>query len=331
MSKTVLGFDIGESYIKIATKGNGGISVQAMQMPANLIQDGIIQMPHMLSDFLKELKKEYSFPRGECGIVIPDELTVCRSITLPAMTEKQLEVNLPFEFSDYISGEPQKYVYDYAFEEMICNDEGEPVEMRLTGAVMSKESVNSYVNIFKNAGLKLRTLIPQEIALNNIMRLALEEGRIEEDKEYCIVNLGHRATEIYIYKGAELSVIRNIHIGGASIDETIAENENVDIFVARTHKNKNYNKVLEAEFTREAFGRIAIEVMKVINFYRFNNRDTQLDNMYFTGGGSNLAGLCDSIVEINDLEKKDMKELLPAHVAEDTDMIGIYALGVLLQ
>ena len=331
MSKTVLGFDIGESNLKIAYKGNHGVTIHSIPMPDNLVQDGIIQMPHLMSDFLKGVKKEYGLPKGQCGIVVPEELVVCRSLTLPAMTEKQLEVNLPFEFSDYISGEPQKYVYDYAMQEMICNDEGEPVEMRLTGAVMSKESVLSYVDIFKNAGFVLRTLIPQEIALTNIMKEAVEEGRVEADKEYCIVNLGHRGTQVYIFKGGELTVFRNLHIGGKLVDEAIAEHRNVDVYVARNYKNKNYNGVLESEAVQEAFGRIAVEVRKVINFYRFNNRESTLECMYFMGGGSNIPALCDNIAEINDLKKNAMSELLPSYVSAEADMIGGFALGVLLQ
>ena len=331
MSKTICAFDIGESYIKIAVKSKKGMEVYSMQMPENLVKEGIIQMPHMLSDFLKEVKAECKLPKGECGIIVPDELTVCRTLTLPAMTEKQLQVNLPFEFSDYISGEPQKYVYDYALQEMYYDEDGKPTEMRLTGAVMSKESVTNYVNIFKHAGLKLRTLIPQEIALTNIMKDALETGRIEAENEYCIINLGHRATQIYIYKGDELVVYRNLHIGGAAIDEAIAENENVDVFVARNHKNRNYNQVLDAEYTKDTFARIAVEVRKVINFYRFNNRESMLEHVYFTGGGSNLTELCENIAEINDLQPKSMRELLPAEADQEMDMIGIFALGVLLQ
>jgi type IV pilus assembly protein PilM len=331
MSKTILTFDIGESYIKIAHRDNEKISVYAEQMPENLVSDGVVQMPHMLTDFLKELKKEYRLPKGECGLVVPDELTVCRTLTLPAMTERQLEVNLPFEFSDYISGEPQKYVYDYALQQMITDEEGNPKEMVLTGAVMSKEAVSNYINIFKNAGFKLHTLVPQEIALTNIMKRAVAEGRAEAEKEYCIVNLGHRATQVYIFKGDVLTVVRNIHTGNAAIDKVISEQENVDTYVARTYKNKNYNNILNKEYTKEAFSRMAVEIMKVINFYRFNNRDTCLEEMYFTGGGSNMSGLCESIAQANDLTGKSIMELLPKTIDRNIDASGILAIGVLLQ
>ena len=331
MGKTVLAFDIGESTMKIAQKTGDGIRVHAVQMPDSLMKDGIVQMPHLLSDFLKEVKKDLNLPGGECGLVVPDELVVCRSLVLPAMTEKQLQVNLPFEFSDYISGEPNKYVYDYALQEMICDEEGKPVEMKLIGAVMSKESVLNYVNIFKNAGLKLRTLIPQEIALRNVMEDAVSAGRIEADKEYCIVNLGHRSTQVFIFKGAEMLVFRTIHLGGQLLDEVIAENKNIDVYAARNHKNHNYNKILQEEFVTDTFGRFAVEVMKVINFYRFNNRESTLEDVYFMGGGSNVPTLCAGIAEINDFKQRPMMDLLPKGVAADTDMIGVTALGVLLQ
>ena len=51
MKKTVVAFDIGESYLKIAQQTKDEISVDFVQMPENLMNDGIIQMPHMFSDF----------------------------------------------------------------------------------------------------------------------------------------------------------------------------------------------------------------------------------------------------------------------------------------
>ena len=40
---------------------------------------------------------------------------------MPLMTEEQLRLNLPYEFHDYIGGEMDKYVFDYA---MIQTKEG---------------------------------------------------------------------------------------------------------------------------------------------------------------------------------------------------------------
>lgn len=331
MSKAKISFDIGASYVKIAKKEGNRISVYTKQTPENLVKEGLLSTPLLLADYLEELRKEFKLPKGECGLAVSDEFTVCRTLTLPAMTEKQLEVNLPFEFSDYISGKPQRYVYDYAIREIINDEEGNPKDMVLTGAVMSKESVYKYIDIFKDAGFKLRTIIPQEIALTNIMKNAVETGRAQAGKEYCIVNLGHRSVQVYIFKGSNLEVVRNLYVGGATIDAAIAEKEMVDEFVARTYKNKNYNGVLNSDACKEAFGRIAVEIMKVINFYRFSNRESALEDIHFIGGCSNISDLCVDIAEATNLAVKPMHHLLPVEVHKSVDMIGLYAIGTLLQ
>ena len=331
MKKKAIAFDIGESYIKIAQHVGDKITVETVQMPENLIRDGVVQMPNALTDFLRGLKQEHKLPSVPCGMVVPDEVTICRTLTMPVMTEAQLEVNLPFEFSDYISSDPQKYVYDYAVLDVKNNEEGEPAEMELVGAVMSKEEVTNYVNIFQNAKMKLRTLIPEEISLGNIMRRALEDGKIEAEKEYCIVNLGHSSTQVYIFKGDRQNVLRNLHVGNNQIDAAIAENKNIDEFLARTYKNSNYQGILEERFCQEVFGRVAIEIMKVINFYRFNNRDTELDEIYFCGGGSNIEALCDTIAETVGMNRKNFMELMPEEVDKDANLGGVFAIGVLMQ
>ena len=331
MKKINLTFDMGDSHIKIAKREKGKIIVHAIQMPENLIKEGLIQVPHMVSDFLKDLRLEYNLPRVECGMVVPDELVVCRNLTMPAMTIDQLKVNLPFEFTDYISDEPQKYVYDYAVKDLIYEEDGSLKEMNLTGVVMSKEAVDTYVNIFKNAGFSLRTIIPQEIAMTNVMRNAVEMGRIDAEKEYCIVNLGHRTTQVFVFHGEKLIVLRNIHLGSSVIDKVIAEHKNIDEFMARAYKNQNYKDILDEAYVREQYSRISLEIRKVINFYRFNNRSSELQDVYFIGGGSNLKGLPETISEMNELTYKSMRDLLPAEAEEKIDLSGLCALGVMLQ
>ena len=74
MKKLNLSFDMGDNYIKIAKREKGKITVHSVQMPENLIKEGLIQVPHMVSDFLKDLQREYRLPRIECGIVVPMNL-----------------------------------------------------------------------------------------------------------------------------------------------------------------------------------------------------------------------------------------------------------------
>ena len=71
--------------------------------------------------------------------------------------------------------------------------------------------------------------------------------------------------------------------------------------------------------------------MKVINFYRFNNRETELEDVYFCGGGSNIEGLCATIADTVGMNAKNFMELMPNDVDKQCNPSGVFAIGVLMQ
>lgn len=331
MKKTVVGFDIGNSHLKVAVIKKKVVRVHSIPLPENLIKEGVVKLPAMMTDFLKEIKKEYKIKSGPCGIILPDSLTIYRSMTLPPMTEKQLALNLPFEFNDYISDEPENYVYDYSVQELVRDEEDNVTEMKLVAAAASKEKVLEYTSIFKNAGFKVQTILPQEVAVTNLLKNAIASEKAEPNREYCIINIGHLNTKVYILKGDNLQVIRTINMGGADFDKAIAENENVDIFMASTYKTTNYNEILDKEYIRDIFTKLTLEIIKVLNYYYFNNRDSVMDRVYFAGGTSCITALCHSIADATNLVYKPIIKLLPEKMDETEAANGLLAIGLLMQ
>lgn len=333
MKKTVVGFDIGNSTLKVAMWKKQQLEVQILPLPENLIVDGVIKLPRLMIDFLKEAKKEYGIKSGPCALVVSDALCVCRSLSMPFMNERQLKMNLPFEFHDYITDEPENYVYDYAVQEVVRDEMYQPTELKLLGALISKAAAEEYVHIFKSAGFSLQTLIPKEMALVNLMRRAIADGNAKEGKDYCIVDFGYTNTDVYIMTGEHLTVLHTVPMGGADIDKVIAANENVDVFMAATYKDRNYNQVLEAEYCKDIFAKLTVEIMKVINFYYFNdrNRESTLDNIYFVGGISRIEALCESIEETTELKRHSITELFSDGIGQEAAANGLLALGALMQ
>ena len=48
-------------------------------------------------------------------------------------------VNLPYEYQDAINGEKDNYIFDYAMKGIINDENGNPVEMQLLGAMVHKD------------------------------------------------------------------------------------------------------------------------------------------------------------------------------------------------
>lgn len=330
MSRVKLAFDIGNSSLKIATVKNGSIKLHEVRMPENMIENDNINMPNAFSAFLKKIKKELKLPKGEAALVLPSSQAICRMVTMPKMTIDQLMLNLPYEFSDFIHGEPEQFLCDYA----ICDDlenQKELIsdEITMVAAVASKERINAYIKMFSDAGFKLKILLPREISLIRLIE-AFKEKNQNAPNEYCFIDIGQTSTQISMIIGDRIQATRQIPIGCRELDTVVADMLNVDIFLTDAYKRANSNNVLEYQQCQDIYGRIAVEVLKVINFYHFTYRNNNLNGVYLIGGGANIEPLRQALYEAVGMEFLDVKELIQGD--ENTDEIcniGVNVAGMI--
>lgn len=333
MSVAQLGFDIGSGALKIA-QCDGGSAKRAVvrTLPDNLVREGHIVSLEAMADFIKETLREERLPGKSCAVVLPAGTAFLRRITMPAMTVDQLTVNLPFEFRDYLTASKDKYFYDYAVNSLNPGEDGLPREMDLTAAAVAKETIGTYTEMFRRAGLRLKAAAPAECAYANILRTNQARLPGEEQQEFCILDLGHGATRVYIYTGSCFEATRVIEIGGATVDAAVAEAMSVDEHVARGYKEANHASAQELESARGVYTAIAVEVMKAINFYGFNNRESNLRHLYLCGGGGCVPTMRAAVAAAVELEMHSIAELLPHTLssAQDAEFCAAAA-GITMQ
>ncbi len=333
MAKTRLGFDIGNSSVKIAAVAGDKVQVYEIRMPENMINDGEITMPNAFSEFLKKEMKRLKVPKGECALVLPARQVICRLVTLPKMTTEQLMLNLPYEFSEFIQGDPDRFLCDYAlcendFEE--SEEEGE--HMTMMAAAASKERIQQYVHMFSAAGLKLRTLLPGEMSLIRLVEKYREKNP-ESPEEFCFINLGQDNIGITIVQKDKVRATRQIEFGCGQLDLAIADLMNTDPFLAGSYKLTNYQNVWYAPECAEIYQRIAVEILRVLHFYRFNYRDSQLAGIYLVGGGACILPLRQRLEEMLDEDVMELpllpvEEFAPGGLEAGEAARAILALGM---
>lgn len=329
MSKTKLGFDIGNSSIKIAVVSKRGMDVHEIRLPETMIQDGEIIMPNSFSQFLKKECKKLRIPKGECALVLSPRETLCRTLTMPKMPKDQLMLNLPYEFSEFIRDDADKYFYDYA----MCDsgqetnpEDGE--QMKLMAAIARKERITQYIRMFSDAGMKLRTLLPCEMALIYLNK-EYQKRVPDVPRESCFINIGQHSVRFLVVQDDSILASRQIDAGCASLDMVIADLLGVDPFLANSYKMTNYKQVLDFPECQAVCRNIAVEILKVINFYQFNYRKNQLSGVYLTGGGSAIPQLRAAISDVIDLPILPLADFLPREMTDTGKAsVGIYALGV---
>lgn len=320
MGKTRLGFDVGSSSLKIAVFQGGGLRIEEVRLPENMVDAaGQIVLPHAFAQFLRQTKKELSLPRGPAALALPPSQVICRLVTMPRMTTEQLLLNLPYEFSDFIQGVADQYHCDYA----VCvsaGEDGEEQGVPMMAAVAAKQTLAEYTRMFSQAGFRLKTVLPQEMAL-----IQLCQARGAGAEEFCFVDLGHQLTRITVVWRDRVQATRQIALGGKNLDNIVSGEMGVDPFLSNTYKTTNFQDVLTIPAVAEVCERIAVEILKVINFYQFTYRSSNLSGIYLVGGGAALPLLRQSIENTVGLPLLDPADLLAE--AGERAAAGVFAAG----
>lgn len=260
------------------------------------------------------------------AVVLPSTEVFTRELTMPAMTEQQLRYNLPYEFRDFLTDEKSKYYFDYSMRDILRDQDGYPTEMTLLACAMLKETAERYRAMMRRAGFKLQVLTPSECAYAGVLAAYYRRTGLPQ-RDMCIVNLGYTAAYLYIYRGAFFESRREIDLGLNRLEQLVAEHCGVDIHVAHSYVLQNYNDVLSSDYAQSFYARIAVEVMKAVNFFNYNNRQQELADLCLCSGGCNIGPLRQALAETTHLHLHTAQELLGDDVALDEPWMYLRAIG----
>ena len=419
MGKKYLGIDIEDRFLKLVVMKDGKVQKTCLEvMPDNIVMGGRIAAFHALSDYLRDTVRRNKIRVKDVAFALPSETYYIRRVKLPKMTAAQLQINLPYEFHDYLQDDTDQYVFDYS---VLSVDEK---SMELLIAALSKRQVEQYKEMCKRAGLCLCKLVPDVLAIQEIVlpsenpaayrkRLAAQEkSRSEEEKrenrsearekkqhlrdrkrnglsveelsaraaeearangmqpadavsattgnvaasangmtpgnavasangmtpgnaaasangmaslnaapsgsiaateekrkDYAVLSLEYSRDRLHFFSNGAYEITRNLGITEKQICEVIAQNEGVDIHIAQLMLDQNQNHVLEQEQVSDLLQSIATEVMRVMNFYNYNNPRNTIDAIYYYGREVDSAFL-ERIQSMTELPIRPLTDLL---------------------
>ncbi len=324
MASKVIGVEFGSDTVKFAVcKGNTVKKMAVARMPSDLIREGRITSQQAMVVFLKQVMKEYHISGGNCALVLPSSCVIGHTVTMPVMGERELLLNLPYEFRDFVGKDASLYDYDYIYQGEHDNI------MTLYAAAVRRDLVEDFYTVLKHAGLTLRCAIPAEMAWSNLIAAAPDApGKV------CIVDMGHNTTRVNIFNNGDFVMGKDVELAGSLLDETIASYQNVDSYVGRNRKEANLNYVMSEEYMNEAYQAISIEVMKILNFYNYNDSDfnEKLTNIYYCGGSAVIEPLRTALLKNTGMVLHHIERLLNSdEVSSDLALYCALAAGAAFQ
>ncbi len=311
--KECIGFDIGNHAVHVAVrKGDAVVQGFTARISADLVKNGIITSYEAMTDFLKELRRAQDFPTRNAALILPAPLCYCRRFYVSANTRDQLLFNLPYGFRDFITDDKSHYFFDCAVLNAVHYGDERPPEFDVLAAATRKDVIEDYIRMFQKAGFKLKTVIPEEFAYGNLLRLAKVT-----DHHHGILDIGHNAVKLFLYDGMLFESVRVIDYGCNALDEVISEKFGVDAYMAATYRENNFSESNNLEGCRAIYGAMALEVLKAINFYRFNG-GVSLAHLHCCGGGAHNLALMEALRNTLPIPLTDMSELFEDSGSKDS-------------
>lgn len=307
MGKTYTGVDIGNYSLKMVV--SDGISIKnatVETMPEGLVTDDRIVSYDAMADFIEDVAQRMGGSSKEVSVLLPKSVSFSRRLRIPAMTQKELDINLPYEFRDFIQQGKDKYFYDYAVLATQDGPDGKPESMDLLAVAAQKKTIEEYREMFKRAGMRLCIAMPYAAAWQNLVG-----GNPRALANCCVVDFSYEATKLHFFIGGAYDVTRVIEIGGQDIDRAIAQEYGIDAHLANSYKHSNFECVQESAAAKGVYESISVEIGRALNFYGFNNPDTPVEVAYYSGGDAQLSCLIDTVATHTDVSLRDISVIMP--------------------
>ena len=164
----ILGIDVRHGKLSLSIMRGGKIYKSAWtDVPGNIVDDYKILSENLFAEFLKEKLKENRIKAKKAVFVISDTDLVIRSFNMPEMPDDQLKLNVPYEFSDYISGDMKDYIFDFMRRDS-KGQEGSD-NANLIAYAVPVEYIRKIGNALRLAGLKLERAVPETLVYETLI------------------------------------------------------------------------------------------------------------------------------------------------------------------
>lgn len=296
---SLIAIDIGSSSIKVAElvgKGqNRRLKALGMDLvPPDIMQGGIVKDADSLKETVANLLDRLKiYPIGRfAAVAFGGSAVLVRRVTIRVPPDAVVDEVIEGEPEKYLDGPIDQVTYDYL-------PLGEPKEdgsQSIMLVAARKDTVNRFMEIFADIGLRVSTIDVDAFALANMF----EFNYGVTDALVALVNIGARATQVSLISSGQFLYTRELGIGGDDFTIRIAEALNIDRFAADDLKISICQGFQSADarvmkILGDTSQELANEVKRAIGFY-FQEADVApnigtVRHLFLSGGGSRTLGL----------------------------------------
>lgn len=315
----LIGIDIGSSTLKVVGLRLGKYPALSFYSIANLPEG---HDEKTIAEAIQKTLRENNVSARDTVLTFTDESIVIRRIELPHMARDEIVDALKWQAKNLIHYDVDKAVIDFELLGETQKEDGSKI-MDLLVVIASRDEIDKKVKILKESNLDAVSITVSPFALENILKI---DQDIDSSKSISIIDIGHKKTEVSIFRGKALEFVRYIPVGSGNITEAMTgsialEDGSVELSKDEAEKLKmrlgiSYEEeALERGITsrqilslmRPILERLSKEITRSADYYIQEYGREAVSLVYLVGGGSLLKNLDRFLSEESNAQVKLME------------------------
>ena len=221
---------------------------------------------------------------GPVVLILPAHLALTKLIKTPRVEPAKRAKVIRFEAEQSIP----YALADVVWDSVVAAEHDLDLEVLLVAAKL--EAVEPLSAAVQAAGFEPRLILPSPLATLAAFRLVQASPK----EPALVLNLGARSTTLLHLEGRRF-VARTIALGGQSITQQLAENQDCDLEEAEVIKLSERSGNLTADAMETLATRLAQEVTRSVLHFRRQSGMENPAKVWLAGGGTRLAGLSEAL------------------------------------
>lgn len=296
--KDLVGVDVGSSAVKLVqlreVKGVFHlVNLGSAPLPAEAIVDNSIMDSSAVVDAIRELFSGLKIKTKNVSTSISGHAVIIRKITMPMMTEEELESSIQWEAEQYIPFEVDEVFLDF---QILGASDDDPSQMKVMLVAAKKDFVNDYLAVFREAGLNPIVVDVDCFAVENMCEV---NYGFDEDEITALLNVGASAMNINVLKGGESVFTRDVQVGGNLFNEELQKRLGLSGQAAEKVKMgedaQGVDAAVVGEILKDASESMAQEAQRSLDFFSATSSDETMGKVLLTGGVSSVPTVVQSL------------------------------------
>ncbi len=295
--KNCIGLDIGSSAVKLAAlkTTKRGLQVMAFdqqRLPPETIVDGALMNASVVTDAIAEILARNKIRTREAALSVSGNTVIIKKITLPLMTQEELEESIQWEAEQYI---PFDIKDVYIGHEVVAprTDQG---QMDVVLVAAKREMINDYTAVAQDAGLDPIIMDVDAFCLQNCYEV---NYGFHQGETVVLLDIGNSVVTMNVVTDGVTMFTRDLSMGGSDITDEISKQLNITYDEAELYKmggspGARSDEVLPHEVEKiigEKAEDMAAEIQRSVDFYAATAASSQIDKIVVSGGTAAIPSL----------------------------------------